>query len=124
MEHPIITLFKPVLATGNSDEAMAYMRQHPVLMSPYYTDLLQKFVGTLAEPDRSKVLPVMNARAAVFSDLRAGQMKLPLTSQILELALKVFEGKYTIEYAQTVAAKPDFFCGIAVPGRHRRLRDC
>jgi hypothetical protein len=115
MEHPIITLFKAVLATGNSGEAMAYMRQHPVLLSPYYTNLLQGFVGTLAEPDRSKVLPVMNARAAAFEDVRAGKMKLPLTSQILELALKVFDGKYTIEYAQTVAAKPEFFAELLYP---------
>jgi hypothetical protein len=69
MEHPIITLFRPVLTTGNGDEAMAYMRQHPVVMPPYYTDLLQGFVDTLAEPDRSKVLPVMNARAAAFAEL-------------------------------------------------------
>jgi hypothetical protein len=115
MEHPIITLFKPILATGGSDEAMGYMRQHPVLLSPYYTDLLRKFVGTLAESDQSRVLPVMNARAAAFADLRAGKMKIPITSQILELALKAFEGKYTIEYALTVAAKPEFFAELLYP---------
>jgi hypothetical protein len=115
MEHPIITLFKPILETGNSDEAMAYMRQHPVLMSPYYTNLLQGFVDTLAESDRSKVLPLMNARAAAFAELRAAKSALPLTSQILDLALKVFEGRYTLEYAETVAAKPEFFVELLYP---------
>jgi hypothetical protein len=42
-------------------------------------------------------------------------MKLPLTSQILDLALKVFEGKYTLEYALTVAAKPEFFVELLYP---------
>ncbi len=115
MEHPIITLFKPVLATGNRDEAMAYMRQHPVLMSPYYTNLLQGFVDTLAESDRLKVLPVMNARASAFARIRRGEMELPFTSQILELAGKVFEGKYTLEYAQRVAAQPEFFVELLYP---------
>jgi hypothetical protein len=115
MEHPIITLFKPVLAAGNSEEAMAYMRQHPVLMSPYYTKLLQSFVDTLGESDRSKVLPAMNARAAAFAEIRAGKLKLPITSQILDLALKVFEGRYTLEFAQTLAAKPEFFVELLYP---------
>lgn len=115
MEHPIITLFKPVLAVGNSDEAIAYMRQHPVLMSPYYTDLLRKFVSTLAESDQSRVLPVLNARAAAFEEIRAGKSAVPLTAQILDLALKVFEGRYTLEYAQTVAARPEFFAELLYP---------
>ena len=42
-------------------------------------------------------------------------MELPFTSQILELAGKVFEGKYTLEYAQKVAAQPEFFVELLYP---------
>jgi len=40
---------------------------------------------------------------------------MPFTLQILELAGKVFEGKYTLEYAQKVAAQPEFFVELMYP---------
>jgi hypothetical protein len=118
MEHPIITLFKPVLAAGNTDDGLAYMRLHPVLFSPYYTDLLQRFVTTLGESDRSKLAQVMDARAPAFEQIRRGKMELPFTLQILELAGKVFEGKYTLDYAEKVAAQPEFFVELLFPVVH------
>jgi hypothetical protein len=118
MEHPIITLFKPILAAENSDGAMTYMRLHPVLFSPYYTDLLQRFVATLADSDQLRVAPIMDARAAAFAQIRRGKMELPFTLQILQLAGKVFEGKYTQDYAEKVASQPEFFVELLFPVVH------
>jgi hypothetical protein len=43
MEHPIIRLFVPILASKTSDQAVAYLLEHPVLTSPYYTELLENW---------------------------------------------------------------------------------
>ena len=41
MDYPIISLFRPVLEAENTKAAMNYLLAHPVLLSRYYTELLE-----------------------------------------------------------------------------------
>jgi hypothetical protein len=56
VEHLIVQLFKPILAYSSQEDLVAYLFKHPVLMSPYYTELLEGWAATLSGPQQSIAL--------------------------------------------------------------------
>jgi CHAT domain len=115
MGHPTIDLFRPLLRCRTKDEAISYLLKHPVLVSPYYTTLLQDWAATLASPERERAKQTIALKLEVFEQTRAGKYRVPLPNQILDLATKVAEGRYTLQYAQQVASQPEFFVELMYP---------
>ena len=115
MEHPFLTLFKPLLATRTNDEAVAYLLKHPVLTSPYYTELLEKWAGTQPPPERSAIERMIQLKLATFQDIRGGRLRIDLPNPVTDLATKVTEGKFTLQHAQQIAGRPEVFVELMYP---------
>ena len=126
MDHPFIALFKPLLATGTTDEAVAYLLKHPVLTSSYYTALLEKWAGSRPLPERHAIERMIQLKLATFQDIRGGRLRIDLPNPIIDLATKVTEGKFTLQHAQQIAARPEVFvelmCLPRLPGHLCLLR--
>jgi hypothetical protein len=65
MEHPIITVFRPLLATKSVKEAVCDLPKHPVLMSPYFDNLLQEWANPLSAPKRTKAQQLIQLKALI-----------------------------------------------------------
>jgi len=115
MGHPIVDLFRPVLAINSKNDAVSYLLKHPVLTSPYYTALLQNWATTLAFTERERAQRAIVLKAETFEQMRAGKYRVTVPPQIFDLALKVAEGKFTLQYAQQVASQPEFFVELMYP---------
>jgi hypothetical protein len=85
------------------------------LTSPYYTALLQNWAATLAFPEHDRARQAIALKAEVFEQMRAGKYRVAVPTQIFDLALKVDEGKFTLQYAQQVASQPEFFVELMYP---------
>ena len=64
MEHPFVELFKPAMQCASRAGAVAYLYQHPVLLSPYYTALLEGWAGTLPPDEQPAPPPSLNDNVA------------------------------------------------------------
>jgi hypothetical protein len=115
MEHPFLTLFRPLLGYADRTEATAYILAHPVLSSPYYTDLLRGWAAGLDAADRQRAERAIALKLEVFEQMRVGKLRPKESVAILELATKVMEGRYTLEYAKQVASQPEFFVELRYP---------
>jgi hypothetical protein len=115
MGHPTIDLFLPVLASSSKEEAISYLLKHPVLTLPSYATLLQNWAATLASPQRERAQNAIALKAEVWDQMRAGKYRVPLPTQVFDLATNVMEGKFTLQYAQGVASQPEFFVELMDP---------
>jgi hypothetical protein len=115
MAHPIVDLFRPVLAANSKDDAISYLLKHPVLTSSYYTTLLQDWATTLAPAEGERARQAIALKIELFEQMRAGKYHVTLPTQIFDLALKVAEGKFTLQYAQQVAGQTEFFVELLYP---------
>lgn len=115
MEHPFLTLFRPLLGYADRAEATTYILAHPVLSSPYYTELLRGWAAGLESDEREQAERAIALKLEVFEQIRAGKLRAEPSTAILELATKVAEGRYTLEYAKQVASQPEFFVELRYP---------
>ena len=100
---------------SSKENAISYLLKHPVLASPYYTALLQNWARMLAPPERERAQQAIALKEKVWEQMRAGKYRVSVPTQLLDLALKVAEGKFTTEYAQWVAGQPPFFVELMYP---------
>lgn len=116
MEHLIVTLFKPVLEFGTRDDAIAYLLQHPVLTSPYYTPPLEAWAATLVPPQRENARRAIALKEQLWDQAKKGEIKLHAPPNVvLQLYTKVVQGKITEEYARAEASRPEAFVELMFP---------
>jgi hypothetical protein len=116
MEHPFVQLFKPVLDYTSRADAIAYLYQHPVLMSPYYTGLLENWATTLSPDEKQAALRSIELKKEIWQSLGKKEMKPPvMKNPILELSQSVTEGRITEQYACQAAARQEFFVELMFP---------
>jgi CHAT domain-containing protein len=115
MEHPFLTLFRPLLGYADRAGAATYILAHPVLSSPYYTELLRGWAAGLNADDREKAERAIALKLEVFEQIRSGKLRPEPSMAILELATKVVKGRYTLAYAKQAASQPEFFVELRYP---------
>ena len=116
MEHPFVQLFRPALKYSSRADAVAYLYQHPVLLSPYYTALLENWAGTLPPDEQQAALRSIALKKEVWQSIGKKEMKPPtISNPVLELAQAVAEGRITEQYACQAASRPEFFVELMFP---------
>jgi hypothetical protein len=115
MEHPIVTLFKPLLAMDKKDAAN-YFGEHLVLTSPHYTTLLEKWAATLAIPERRKAERAIRFKTAIFEGIRTDPDYMALMpTTIQELATRTVSGRITLGSAKEIAGSTEVFVELMYP---------
>ena len=109
MEHPTITLFRPLLTMTTRDDRVAYLRAHPVLTSPYYVELLAAFAATLDGPTRGNAEAAFALRQEVFA------MPKELPNPIGEAFGAVLRGSMTERQALEVVGRRDSVVELMFP---------
>lgn len=116
MEHLIVQSFKPMLTFSSRADSVAYLFKHPVLMSPYYTELLERWASGLPPVQRGTALRAIALKKEVWDQIGKRQMKGPdIANPILALAESVAKGLITEKYACDVAGRPEFFAELMFP---------
>lgn len=115
MEHPLITLFRPLLATRSTENAVVYLLKHPVLMSPYFDNLLHEWANQLSAPERTKAQQLLQLKAATRNEAHQGKRQLIPPNPVLDLAGQVIKGSITEQFAMQTVARPDVFIEMLFP---------
>jgi CHAT domain len=115
VDHPFITLFKPLLATATADDAFAYLVKHPVLISPDFNDLLQDWANQLSVLERDKARQLIRLKATTWDEVCQGKHKLSLPNPVLDLANQVIKGSITEHFAMQTVAQSDVFIELMLP---------
>jgi len=115
MEHPFLTLFKPLLEYTDQDKATAYILAHPVLFSSYYRDLLSGWAAGLDAADRVQAQRAIALTQEMYQQFRAGKLRVEASTAVLDLAMNVIEGRYTLAYTKQAASRPEFFVELRYP---------
>jgi hypothetical protein len=115
MEHPFLTLFKPLLSMNGDNDAVAYILKHPVLTSPYYTDLLRQWAAGLPPESQGRAEQLIALKLSVALDVRQGKYTIDLPNPIAELSGAVIKGQITLAHAQQVISQPEVFIELMFP---------